>query len=64
LRRIEEQVKGQVGAQSDLGVLERQESMERNWDRGIKGLERLMKTIPEMVAKKERAERAEAVVTG
>ena len=38
--------------------------MEGNWDRGIKGLERLMKTIPEMVAKKERAERAEAVVTG
>ena len=64
LRRIEEQVKDQVGAQTGLGALERQESMERNWDRGIKGLERLMKTIPEMVAKKERAERAEAVVTG
>ncbi|KAH7382820.1 hypothetical protein BKA64DRAFT_760880 [Cadophora sp. MPI-SDFR-AT-0126] len=47
---------------ADLGVgrLERQEEVERGWDRGVKGLEGLMRTMPETVARKERAEKAEA----
>jgi kinetochor protein Mis14/NSL1 len=64
LRRREELVKEQGGAQMGLAALERQEVVESNWNRGIKGLERLMRTMPEMVARKERAERAEAVATG
>lgn len=64
LRKREELVKEQGGAQMSLEALERQEGVEAIWDKGIKGLERLMKTMPEMVARKERAEKAEAVATG
>ncbi|CZS98357.1 uncharacterized protein RAG0_07136 [Rhynchosporium agropyri] len=45
-----------------IGVLERQEETERAWERGVKGLEGLMRTLPEMVARKERAEKAEAYI--
>jgi kinetochor protein Mis14/NSL1 len=64
LRRREEMVKEQGRPQMDLGVLERQQTVEINWETGIKALGKLMKTMPEMVARKERAERAEAVATG
>ncbi|CZT08364.1 uncharacterized protein RCO7_08240 [Rhynchosporium graminicola] len=45
-----------------IGVLERQEETERAWERGVKGLEGLMRTLPETVARKERAEKAEAYI--
>jgi len=63
LRAVGENVQkenGNVG----LGSLERQDQIEANWREGVKGLERLMKTMPETAAKKERAERAEAYVNG
>jgi kinetochor protein Mis14/NSL1 len=49
---------------ADLGVgkLERQEDVEKAWERGVEGLGRLKKTMPEMVAKKEKAERVEKYV--
>ncbi|KAG4436998.1 hypothetical protein IFR05_007502 [Cadophora sp. M221] len=49
---------------ADLGVgrLERQEQVEKGWEKGVKGLEGLMRTMPETVARKERAEKAEAYV--
>ena len=61
LGRLEEQAEK---GYADLGVgrLERQEEVERGWDRGVKGLEGLMRTMPETVARKERAEKAEAHV--
>lgn len=62
LRRREERLKEGGQAQMGIGGLERQEGLEANWEKGVKGLERLMKTMPEEVARKERAERAEAYV--
>ncbi|KAH7369840.1 hypothetical protein BKA65DRAFT_6180 [Rhexocercosporidium sp. MPI-PUGE-AT-0058] len=61
LARLEEQMER---GHADLGVgrLERQEDVERGWERGVKGLESLMRTMPETVARKERAEKAEAYV--
>jgi kinetochor protein Mis14/NSL1 len=52
------------GKKADLGVgkLERQEDVEKAWERGVEGLGRLKKTMPEMVAKKEKAERVEKYV--
>jgi kinetochor protein Mis14/NSL1 len=64
LRRREEMMKERENPQLGLTALERQEAVERNWEKGVKGLERLMKTMPETVAKKERAERAEGVAVG
>jgi len=62
LKRLEKAVAG--GRETEMGIwrLERQEVMEGNWNKGVKGLESLMKTMPETVARKERAERAEAYV--
>jgi kinetochor protein Mis14/NSL1 len=61
LARLEE--RREMGC-ADLGVrrLERQEEVERGWETGVKGLEGLMETMPETVARKERAEKAEAYV--
>jgi len=64
LKRREELLKETRSAQMGLIALERQEAVEKNWENGIKGLERLMKTMPETVAKKERAERAEGAAVG
>lgn len=52
------------GYKVDFGVgkLERQEDVEKAWERGVEGLGRLKKTMPEMVAKKEKAERVEQYV--
>ncbi|KAK2628984.1 hypothetical protein QTJ16_002087 [Diplocarpon rosae] len=50
--------------EADLGVgrLERQDDVEKGWAKGVHGLEGLMRTMPETVARKERAEKAEAYV--
>jgi kinetochor protein Mis14/NSL1 len=61
LRGWEESVREQ-GAELGVGMLERQEAVEGNWVKGVQGLERLKRTMPESVAKKERAERAENYV--
>lgn len=47
-----------------LGIfeLERQKEVEESWKRGVEGLGKLKRSMPEMVAKKERAERAENYV--
>ena len=50
------------GAKIGIGKLDRQEGVETNWRIGVQGLERLKRTMPETVAKKERAERAEVYV--
>ena len=52
------------GGKAALGVgkLERQEDVERAWERGVVGLGRLKRTMPEMVARKEKAERVEEYV--
>lgn len=57
-------VKEQEGLMADMGVgqLERQADVEAAWKNGVDGLGRLRRTMPEMVAKKERAERAEDYV--
>lgn len=49
---------GEVG----IGALERQREVEEAWRRGVGGLEGLKGTLPEYVAKAERAGRAEAYV--
>lgn len=61
LSRLEEQ--REMG-HADLGVgrLERQTQVEKGWEKGVKGLEGLMRTMSETVARKERAEKAEAYV--
>ena len=45
-----------------VGTLERQDDVEAAWRRGVKGLEGLKGSLPEFVAKAERAGRAEAYV--
>ncbi|KAG9237859.1 hypothetical protein BJ875DRAFT_114193 [Amylocarpus encephaloides] len=47
-----------------VGSLERQEGVERNWSGGVKGLERVMDTLPEVVARCQRAGKAEEYVNG
>ncbi len=64
LRVVEEKVvQGERGT-ADMGIerLERQDQVEANWGKGVKGLEGLMRTLPETVARKEKAERAEEYV--
>lgn len=63
---VEDKVVGREKGGADLGVekLERQEAVEGNWERGVKGLGGLMRSLPEMAARKERAERAEEYVKG
>ena len=65
LRMMEERISAEEREGIELGVgkLERQPDMEANWTKAIMGLERLKKTMPETVAKKERAQRAENYVT-
>ena len=57
-------VKEREAGGAELGVreLERQREVEGNWKKGVDGLGRLKRSMPEMVAKKERAERAEEYV--
>jgi kinetochor protein Mis14/NSL1 len=64
LRTRAEGVREREGNGAELGVreLQRQAEVERNWNKAIDGLGRLRRTMPEMVAKKERAERAERYV--
>lgn len=65
LRAREDQIKTADEIQHpDLGIkdLERQKALEESWEKSIKGLEKLKRTMPETVAKKEKAERAENYV--
>lgn len=64
LEAVEERaVKGERGvADLEIGALERQDAVEASWGKGVKGLEGLMRTLPETLARKERAERAEEYV--
>lgn len=48
----------------DITDLERQQAVRETWARGLEGLERVKRTLPETVAKKERAIRAEEYVNG
>ncbi|CAG8954340.1 hypothetical protein HYFRA_00005964 [Hymenoscyphus fraxineus] len=59
--RMKEEKEGNV---LGVGRLERQEGVEAGWEMGIKGLQRTMKTMPEMVARSERARKAEEYVNG
>lgn len=45
-----------------VGGLERGDDVEAGWRRGVKGLEGLQGSLPEMVAKAERAKKAEGYV--
>lgn len=45
-----------------VGKMERQEEVERAWGKGVEGLGRLKRTMPETVARKERAEMVEQYV--
>lgn len=64
LRRRDDAFKECEALEVELGVreLERQAEVEANWKKGVDGLGRLKRTMPEMVAKKERAQRAEEYV--
>jgi kinetochor protein Mis14/NSL1 len=59
-----ERVRERVREEAGLGVagLERQGDVEGAWRRGVEGLESLKSNLPEMVAKAERARKAEAYV--
>jgi kinetochor protein Mis14/NSL1 len=60
--RLEGVRKRESGSGLGVGKMERQEEVERGWEKGVQGLGRLKRTMPEMVAKKERADRAEEYV--
>ncbi|RDW73810.1 hypothetical protein BP5796_07252 [Coleophoma crateriformis] len=66
LAKMEEELRNIVREErkSGLGVqsLQRQGDVEASWLKGVKGLEALKSGLPETVAKKERAERAEQYV--
>jgi kinetochor protein Mis14/NSL1 len=62
LREKLEAVREEGSAGLGVGKLERQDDMERAWTRGVEGLGRLKRTMPEMMAKKEKAERVEEYV--
>ncbi|POS87712.1 hypothetical protein EPUL_000647 [Erysiphe pulchra] len=47
----------------DIAALEREEAIEKGWDKSIQGLANLMRSIPEMVAKKVRMEEVEKYLT-
>ncbi|KAH6682881.1 hypothetical protein B0J14DRAFT_133607 [Halenospora varia] len=59
-----ERVRDRGGNVLGVGRLERQEQVESNWERGVKGLERVVETLPETVARCERAGKAEVYVNG
>lgn len=61
LRRKEEQ-DGEGRGELGVGELERQAEVEAGWRRGVEGLGRLRRGMSEMVAKADRAERAERYV--
>ncbi|RKF60074.1 putative kinetochore protein [Erysiphe neolycopersici] len=47
----------------NITALEREEAIEKDWDKSIQGLANLMRSIPEMVAKKVRTEEVEKYLT-
>jgi kinetochor protein Mis14/NSL1 len=48
----------------EMGDLDEEGFIQGTWGNGIAGLERVKRTLPETVAKKERAERAENYANG
>ena len=61
LNVVVERVKEERGGLG-LGELERREDVEAGWRRGVRGLEGLKGSLPEYVAKAERAGKAEEYV--
>ena len=61
LNGIVKRVKEERGGMG-LGELERREDVEAGWRRGVRGLEELKGSLPEYVAKAERAGKAEEYV--
>lgn len=64
IRTWQERIYDTEKGPADLGLtaLERQEAVEQDWDRGVRGLGGLMRSLPEMVAKKVRVEEVEKFV--
>jgi kinetochor protein Mis14/NSL1 len=63
LRRVEERhASREKGDVIGISTLERQNNVEESWQRGVKGLEGLKRSMPGMVARKEEAEEAEKYV--
>ncbi|CCU75718.1 Mis14 domain protein [Blumeria hordei DH14] len=64
IRNLEQHAETSEQRPINLGIqaLERQEMVEGDWARSVQGLKILMHSIPEMVAKKERAEMVEEYV--
>ncbi|KAG9243859.1 hypothetical protein BJ878DRAFT_101328 [Calycina marina] len=58
---VENARKGDDG-ELGIGALERQEAVKRDWIKGVEGLGRLKRGLPEMAATNDRAEKAEAYV--
>lgn len=58
----ESQTRERMATGLDVAMLERREEVEHASRRSVKHLENLARTLPETVAKKERADRAEAYV--
>ena len=64
IRNLEQQAEASEQRPTNLGIqaLERQEAVEGDWTRSVQGLKILMHSMPEMIAKKERAEMVEEYV--
>jgi kinetochor protein Mis14/NSL1 len=52
------------GSVLGIGKLERQDLVEQNWSQGVKGLERVLGGLPEVVARCDKATKAEEYVNG
>ncbi|RKF72920.1 putative kinetochore protein [Golovinomyces cichoracearum] len=65
LKSLEDHLKTSQTTSANLGLvaLERQDAIERDWNKGVQGLGALMRSLPEMVAKKSRADEVEKYVT-
>lgn len=66
LKTLKEQIELSTGVGStvlNITALEREKAIENDWDKGIQGLGSLMRSIPEMVAKKIRTEEVEKYLT-
>ncbi len=57
-----ERLRGEEKIDGKVGRIERQEAVERAFREGVKGVQGLKWTLPELVAKKERAEEVERYV--
>lgn len=64
IKAAEEKIEGGEGVVMEGLEMERQKNMEKGWEGAVKGVGGLMNTLPEVVARKERAEEAERYVLG